>query len=62
MSVMQFGGWDDWQTFKRHYMGEMTPEARDRERSKIDFMGGQPEESDVMFEPANSAPKAVYRG
>lgn len=33
--VMSWGGWDDWGTFKDHYLGEMSPAAAERERSKI---------------------------
>jgi hypothetical protein len=38
--VMAFGGWDDWETFRRHYLGEFSPEAIRRECAKIDFLGG----------------------
>lgn len=60
MSVMQFGGWSDWDTFEEHYMGEMTPEARDRERGKIDFMGGIPEQDEALFEPKTAAARQTY--
>lgn len=59
MSVMQFGGWSDWTTFEEHYMGEMTPEARDRERSKIDYVGGEPSD-EIVFEPRTPAAKSTY--
>lgn len=38
-SVMAMGGWDDWKTFRDHYLGEMSPEAMRRERDKVDWMG-----------------------
>lgn len=60
MSVMEFGGWSDWDTFEQHYMGEMTPEARDRERGKIDYVGGDPQQSQVVWEPQSSAAKQTY--
>jgi len=60
MSVMEFGGWSDWATFEEHYMGEMTPEARDRERGKIDYMGGKPEQEEVVFEPGSPAARQTY--
>ena len=60
MSVMQFGGWSDWETFEDHYMGEMTPEAMDRERSKIDYMGGEPEKDEIVYTPQSPAAKATY--
>lgn len=60
MSVMEFGGWSDWATFEEHYMGEMTPEARDRERSKIDYMGGEPKEEEIVYQPQSPAARATY--
>lgn len=60
MSVMEFGGWSDWATFEEHYMGEMTPEARDRERGKIDFVGGEPEADQVLYEPKTPAAKQTF--
>lgn len=38
--VMYHGGWDDWETFREHYLGEFSPHALRRERSKIDWLGG----------------------
>ena len=37
--VMEFGGWEDWQTFRDHYLAEFSPEALRRERSKIPWLG-----------------------
>jgi len=62
MSVMEFGGWSDWQTFEEHYMGEMTPEARDRERSKIDYLGGEPRREEQPMQPATPATRQTYSG
>lgn len=38
--VMAWGGWRDWETFREHYLGEFSPEAIKRERSKVDFLDG----------------------
>lgn len=38
--VMAWGGWRDWDTFREHYLGEFSPEAIKRERSKVDFLSG----------------------
>lgn len=38
--VMSWGGWEDWETFRAHYLGEFTPEAIRRERGKVDFLEG----------------------
>jgi integrase len=61
MAVMEFGGWSDWQTFETHYMGEMTPRAMERERGKIDYMGGDPDQDEVIFEPTSAAAAEAYR-
>lgn len=60
--VKEFGGWTDWQTFEEHYMGEMTPEARDRERGKIDYANGEPQEDAIVFTPSSTAAKRTYVG
>lgn len=33
--VMSWGGWQDWPTFREHYLGEMSPAAAERERTKV---------------------------
>jgi integrase len=38
--VMDWGGWDDWDTFRKHYLGEFSPRALKRERAKVSFLGG----------------------
>jgi hypothetical protein len=37
---MSWGGWEDWETFRNHYLGEMSPAAAEREREKIPFVSG----------------------
>lgn len=45
--VMEFGGWEDWQTFRNHYLAEFSPEAIRRERGKIPWLSEyQDEERD----------------
>lgn len=51
--VMSFGGWEDWETFKESYMGEMSPEAAERERAKI---YDDAEREDPVFEPTVALP------
>lgn len=36
--VFHWGGWEDWETFKKHYLNEFSPEALRRERSKVDWL------------------------
>lgn len=46
--VMNWGGWEDWQTFRDHYLGEMSPAAADRERGKV---YGETDPAPPVFEP-----------
>lgn len=39
--VMEWGGWEDWQTFRDHYLAEFSPEALKRERGKVEWLGGE---------------------
>ena len=43
--VMEWGGWEDWQTFRDHYLAEFSPEALRRERGKVGWLGGEASES-----------------
>jgi integrase len=36
--VMAWGGWQDWETFRDHYLGEFSPEAIRRERNKVEYL------------------------
>ena len=36
--VMAWGGWEDWETFRDHYLGEFSPEAIRRERQKVEYL------------------------
>ena len=60
-SVMAMGGWSDWETFRKHYLGAPSPEALRRERSKVKWMGnsasGESEPVSSVFEPKGSAPE-----
>jgi len=52
--VMSWGGWEDWETFRSHYLGMMSPAAAEREREKISFVPGTVESdpgADQVFEP-----------
>jgi integrase len=61
--VMEFGGWEDWQTFQKHYMGEITPEAAQRERAKIGLDGEHSEDvGTVPFSPRTNGQQQAYSG
>jgi integrase len=52
--VMSWGGWEDWETFRNHYLGEMSPAAAEREREKISFVSSDTEsrnDSSPVFQP-----------
>jgi integrase len=38
--VMDWGGWEDWETFRNHYLAEFSPEALRRERGKVGWLNG----------------------
>jgi integrase len=38
--VMEWGGWEDWQTFRDHYLAEFSPEALRRECGKVQWLAG----------------------
>lgn len=38
--VMEWGGWEDWSTFRAHYLAEFSPEALRRERGKVGWLAG----------------------
>lgn len=52
--VMAWGGWRDWDTFRRHYLGEFSPEAIKQERSKVGFLKGSPTDSQLGVTPVGS--------
>lgn len=58
--VKEFGGWDDWGTFEKHYLGEMTPEAQQRERAKIDYVGGTPDGETMPYSPRTTGLGEAY--
>jgi len=45
--IMEWGGWEDWETFRTHYCGELSPHALKRERSKLTWMGGDIEQATI---------------
>jgi len=45
--VMEWGGWEDWETFRNHYLAECSPEALRRERGKLSWLGGEPADRDA---------------
>ena len=60
--VMSWGGWEDWTTFRNHYLGEFSPEAIRRERQKVEFLadriaaqGEQSTDQYSVFETRGSA-------
>ncbi len=46
--VMDWGGWEDWETFRRHYLGEFSPEAIRRERQKVKYLQDSTTNSDAI--------------
>ncbi|WP_348533581.1 site-specific integrase [Haloarcula laminariae] len=38
LQVMEWGSWDDWITFREHYLQKFTAEKQSREISKVDWL------------------------
>lgn len=38
MQVMQWGGWDDWRTFRDHYLQDFSAEYQSKEIAKVDWI------------------------
>lgn len=45
--VMKWGGWEDWDTFREHYLDEFSPHALQRERGKVDYLSDSKSGGDV---------------
>lgn len=45
--VFEWGGWEDWKTFRDHYLTEFSPEALRRERGKAAFLREPGQEPDT---------------
>jgi len=61
--VMEFGGWEDWETFRNHYLAEFSPEALRREREKIPWLAeysGDESESQGYAMPQYSASSTTF--
>jgi hypothetical protein len=35
---MEWGGWEDWETFREHYLGAYSLDAQQRERQKVEWL------------------------
>jgi integrase len=59
--VMEWGGWEDWQTFRNHYLAEFSPEVVRRERSKVGWLAERSqqehESSQQSYAAVNTAGK-----
>lgn len=57
--VMEWGGWEDWKTFRDHYLSEFSPEAIKRERGKVSYLGeGTNDFSDSHVVPVANSPRS----
>lgn len=36
--VMEWGGWEDWETFREHYLGAYSPEMQRQQIAKVDWL------------------------
>lgn len=59
--VFEWGGWEDWPTFRDHYLAEFSPEALRRERSKVGFLR-EPGHEEPDSSGSNPGYTAVIQG
>jgi integrase len=58
--VMEYGGWEDFQTFRDHYLAEFSPESLRKERQKIPWLAessqsASPAENKTDYSAVNSS-------
>ncbi|WP_455448596.1 tyrosine-type recombinase/integrase [Natrinema thermotolerans] len=58
--VMDWGGWEDWETFRRHYLGEFSPEAIRRERGKVNYLEDDVSSQAKVVHPAATATETKH--
>jgi len=58
--VMEWGGWEDWETFREHYLAEFSPEALRRERGKVSWLGGEPDRDAQPYNVVSGARSSGY--
>lgn len=59
--VLEWGGWSDWETFRKHYLSEFSPEALRRERGKVGFLNGTGEDSgELSYSAQNPSVSSVH--
>ena len=59
--VMEWGGWEDWETFRNHYLAEFSPEALRRERGKVSWLPERLDERHDTY-PVVTGPQEVFAG
>jgi integrase len=59
--VMEWGGWEDWETFRAHYLAEFSPEALRRERGKVGWLSGRTDSDPDATNPGYAAVDAGSR-
>jgi len=46
--MMDWGGWEDWEPFRRSYLGEFSPRATPRERGTVELFDGAEENAQIV--------------
>lgn len=60
--VMEWGGWEDWQTFRDHYLAEFSPEALRQQRRQVAWLAdGSEEPLSPDVNPHSSVPKTGFQ-
>ena len=46
--IMLWGGWEDWETFRKHYLGAYSPEMERRQAAKVPWLETRREDTHVQ--------------
>ena len=57
--VMEWGGWEDWETFRNHYLAEFSPEALRRERGKVSWLPERLDDREESY-PVVTGPRGAF--
>lgn len=59
--IMSWGGWEDWSTFRQHYLGAYSPEMERRQAALVPWLPGRRDESEQKRQ-RQSAPASDGHG
>lgn len=60
--IMEWGGWKDWETFRKHYLGAYSPEMERRQAAMVPWLEAQGEtkQQTTQPDPYTSLPESTF--